>query len=743
MNPSGRQHPPCRTHGLAALLLLVLALPVRAAPAAAPPAACVPDQDELPDFVLHWRFPFDTVWDLGFVYLSEGAELALDPGVAMAGGASLRITTPGPATVRLARVREWGFPGRPLSLHLDVTVLASRFEGEIEAAIRTRNDQLGPGHRSYPVTLLGSEWSTRMAQIFPERPGEPETLLLDLDLRGQGTVWIDSASLYRGPAAGPGWQAWLERAREGRQAGGPYPQPGSGVAEAYRIVTSGSMEEQSALRFYLKAMPAYLPQKLKRCAFELFLDRERRALANPGMRRPHPELDPLEFAGVLLSQPEDFDELVKYETVDALATFRGRSVVPAMLANADLLLGEPLPAALRGRRARPMPETVHPAIKVREIRDRWGDLEFIEAVARLLDWEAEGEFVLSQEEKAAFRRSLERHFAGLNASERLLGRRYVPLLRVLHRLGSQVLGQEIVPLMARRLETRLGPVERLLELELLASFKPSGGAELLGRYLAEEADPKVRTYLRELVAYAGGARADLPAPRPPVLLAQQPSGRRNQLRGSVFGPHGAEGGVSVRIEGTEFETTTAADGSFALDYAPGMFTMVFAKPGFLTAREEMVIEPTARPSRLYLTLQKVPPGPGIYVWKDSPLASGSVQPGEPAGGRAGARYCVAEGQPVEVDTGNVAFTDAQNRDLRLARLGEGGAIPEPSRKFVAPVGDDLEGFVEDRVEELGAEKLRRRLVTLYHGRYAWVEMVRDPASGELRPGQVCYPFVAR
>jgi hypothetical protein len=147
----------------------------------------------------------------------------------------------------------------------------------------------------------------------------------------------------------------------------------------------------------------------------------------------------------------------------------------------------------------------------------------------------------------------------------------------------------------------------------IASFRDGGltladGTILKGKFVEAQLPVQLSTGPIDLPIDKVVAIEALPpggvAPVVPAPQAGEP-----QLVGRVFDNFGQPlGSVTVQIDNTQFATTTGADGSYALDYAPGQVTVEYAKSGYRGGSLQFNL---AQPSRVPvrdLSLVKEPPG---------------------------------------------------------------------------------------------------------------------------------------
>lgn len=94
-------------------------------------------------------------------------------------------------------------------------------------------------------------------------------------------------------------------------------------------------------------------------------------------------------------------------------------------------------------------------------------------------------------------------------------------------------------------------------------------------------------------------------------------GPRAQISGTVTDGFGRPlPGAVVSIATTSFKTTTGQDGKYRLEYAPGTFSVLFAKNGFTSDQvSQSVTVATSVPLQDVILYQR-PPAPGIWLMQD-------------------------------------------------------------------------------------------------------------------------------
>lgn len=86
--------------------------------------------------------------------------------------------------------------------------------------------------------------------------------------------------------------------------------------------------------------------------------------------------------------------------------------------------------------------------------------------------------------------------------------------------------------------------------------------------------------------------------------------------------------VTVKVEGTTFQTTTNGDGKYSVEYIPGAITISYLKPNYTPANRQLSVVVKDRVPAEEVILTKLPPGNGIYLLDGKnliPLPTGIVR----------------------------------------------------------------------------------------------------------------------
>lgn len=205
-------------------------------------------------------------------------------------------------------------------------------------------------------------------------------------------------------------------------------------------------------------------------------------------------------------------------------------------------------------------------------------------------------------------------------------------------------------------------------------------------------------------------------------------------------------GVAVRIDKSDFATTTSPDGAYKLDYAAGSFALVFEKDGFLRDTLALTLAEKQQFRAQPVVLYSIPEESGIFlvagdgyrILARSRVRERVVETGSFIQKRYH-RVFTVDGRPTRIEMPECTFLDFDPGNQVLFRLNE--------RNEVGRLVTVLMGLVESTQFDMPKEQLRqldrevwKRQISLTPGHYAFVRMVRDN-FGNTVPGRECYYFV--
>lgn len=72
-------------------------------------------------------------------------------------------------------------------------------------------------------------------------------------------------------------------------------------------------------------------------------------------------------------------------------------------------------------------------------------------------------------------------------------------------------------------------------------------------------------------------------------------------------------GVSVVVEGTQFQAVTKKDGAYKIRYAPGSIKLIYSKVGYFNGELALSLATETRVPAKEVTVTKIPPGKGFYL----------------------------------------------------------------------------------------------------------------------------------
>lgn len=207
--------------------------------------------------------------------------------------------------------------------------------------------------------------------------------------------------------------------------------------------------------------------------------------------------------------------------------------------------------------------------------------------------------------------------------------------------------------------------------------------------------------------------------------------------------------VAISIEKSAYQATTDSSGGYSLKYAPGVFTIRYAKPSFTTVRLELTLTEKTLFQAQAAVLYPIPSEAGLYHIGTSDLtalvSSQTARINSVGSMSSEHRYYATGDFSIRLDAGSAQFIDTYPKPLALVKYGreEGGAFL--IYHVINRLGvDDVQynGMTETKDELLGDERLKLRSVNLTPGRYAFTELGPGPTMiSDQAPGKTCFPFV--
>lgn len=174
--------------------------------------------------------------------------------------------------------------------------------------------------------------------------------------------------------------------------------------------------------------------------------------------------------------------------------------------------------------------------------------------------------------------------------------------------------------------------------------------------------------------------------------------------------------AAATLEGTTAVDTSDASGRFSVSDAPGSYTLLVGKGGYLSYSSPVDASEAIEYDMGTIQLQATPPDKGLWLYDQgnfSPIARVVIEK-TPRG--AGRTYCLAAGmsEPTQVPAGDVTFFDWSQMDRHLIRMTEEkcAGIRKTSRWII---DDDLGETVDDVAEDM---KMRKVKLTPGHYIYA-------------------------
>jgi hypothetical protein len=199
-------------------------------------------------------------------------------------------------------------------------------------------------------------------------------------------------------------------------------------------------------------------------------------------------------------------------------------------------------------------------------------------------------------------------------------------------------------------------------------------------------------------------------------------------------------GVTVSIVNSAYAATTGVDGRYRVEFAPGAFTVRYAKPGMTTTTVTHAIQvPTEFPAA-NIEMLTIPEEQGLYFLADTGLvridrAQMERQTSADGWFSVGYKYhCTSEGS-LKVKAGKVRFVDTTPGAVLPAMTGGYGLVLDETTR------EGFNGVFKDEKQRLGEEELVVRSFDAKPGRYAFVTFKSDRSDNmKLDIESGCYPF---
>ena len=229
-----------------------------------------------------------------------------------------------------------------------------------------------------------------------------------------------------------------------------------------------------------------------------------------------------------------------------------------------------------------------------------------------------------------------------------------------------------------------------------------------------------------------------------IVLALSSCGPRARIEGEVRDAFGKPlGDVDVSIPNTAFKSATGSNGKYMLPFAPGKFSLTFAKLGYseYSIIHEVSVE-TAVPLAV-VTLYKKPQENGIWFFGKTDYIP--VPPGKLlTGGSDPRNFAWVYQMSYSVDGAFTAiaqqklyqFMDNVPVPLALLKVGDKGVLAMRSETF-GGIGGTQQTVIKEETKDI-AKGMTLREVSLGPGRYAYVSLGRDPIMG-MNTGRIAAP----
>lgn len=230
-----------------------------------------------------------------------------------------------------------------------------------------------------------------------------------------------------------------------------------------------------------------------------------------------------------------------------------------------------------------------------------------------------------------------------------------------------------------------------------------------------------------------------------TAILQLACGPKAQIAGEVRDGFGQPlPGVEVTIPATAFKAVSGSDGRFVMPFAPGRFSVQFAKPGYTAHSLAQDVAVETKVPLAPVALYKLPESQGLWAFGARDYVP--VQPVklQVTGGdrtnfawsyqktyRVGGQFAQLPRQTPH------RFMAQVPGQLVLVKVSSAGVVATRSENFMG-FGEDTVKALKDTVQTI-AEDLSLREVELQPGRYAYVKFEGDLFAGG-RVAEPVFPF---
>lgn len=208
-------------------------------------------------------------------------------------------------------------------------------------------------------------------------------------------------------------------------------------------------------------------------------------------------------------------------------------------------------------------------------------------------------------------------------------------------------------------------------------------------------------------------------------------------------------GVTVKVDKSNFITETEPNGEYTIEYAPGSFKLIFSKNGYTTHTLELnITNMTLFPAETIM-MYPIPKEKGIYLLEGNRLVSLTPFPIKKNEYRRSNKNYTS----YKVDTQNIfksqiiksdviKFIDTSPDPIRFARLKKNGLIEDYYSEWM-DIKYKYDGFIDDKQEKVGEEKILLRSISANPGIYALIGVYKAVMSGRIHPDvdKKSFPFI--
>jgi len=197
--------------------------------------------------------------------------------------------------------------------------------------------------------------------------------------------------------------------------------------------------------------------------------------------------------------------------------------------------------------------------------------------------------------------------------------------------------------------------------------------------------------------------------------------------------------VTVKIEKSTFSAKTDGSGQYSLDYVPGSINLTFSKNGYTTRNLSLDIQQKAYFPTETMVLYPIPAEEGFFyidvdgrklvkLDKNSNTKERKRQNKGFSMTQNYSYFIQVPKKALTIKSGKSMFIDKVPYLIMLTTINKDGLIYEGNLNAFER-HDKYSGFLKDKSESIGKEKLLVRTADLSPGLYSWVQMDKGQMIG--------------